>query len=243
MRIVELDSRWGDYLDPRWLAELDGTGFLRACRAGTVSAAELRSFVIQQQKYSQHFTRYLCALIANLTEDEDRRELTQNLFEEMGLGGLGNVPHSTLYRQMMAELDIRAEEERAFPETLALVSEMLNACRDENPLVGLAALCLGAEAIVPHVYSQIVHGFEAAGTPLEKLEFFRIHIEGDDEHAVTLRKIIDREVARDPLGLPQLQLTAARLIAARAEFFTAISRNAARIEATAVPAVAEVAYA
>jgi pyrroloquinoline quinone (PQQ) biosynthesis protein C len=226
MKIFPIESRWDDVIDPSWIESLDATGLLRRAREGLASETELQSFVIQQQHYSRHFTRYLCALIANLHDDGDRRELTENLFEEMGLGGMGNIPHSQIYLRMMQEMGIVAGSEEPLPETRELVRLMLSSCANEDAIVGLAALCLGAEAIVPHVYSQIVTGFEAIGTPAERLEFFTLHIEGDDEHAVTLRKIIDRELARSPHKLGLLRETARQLIAARTRFFAAISERA-----------------
>lgn len=226
METVPLDRRWKGLIDARWVQALDRTPFLARCRKGTVTSRELRSFVIQQQKYSSHFTRYLCALIANLPEDSDRLELTHNLFEEMGLGEMGSIPHSAIYRAMMKDLGIHPDEEETLPETEALIETMSAACRAEDPVVGLAALCLGAEAIVPHVYSQVVNGFESIGVPVETLRFFLIHIDGDDEHAVTLKGIIDRVLRGDPAKLARLRQTAHALLEARTRFFSAISRNA-----------------
>lgn len=40
--------------------------FIQRCRNGTVTSRELHVFLAQHGKYSAYFTRYLCALIANL---------------------------------------------------------------------------------------------------------------------------------------------------------------------------------
>src|SRR4051794_11618252 len=96
--VVPLDPKWKSLLNQEWLDRLDGTEFLAACRTGRVSRPALRSFVRQQFFYARHFTQYLCALLSNLEQEEDRQALAQNLFEEMGLGGLGDVPHSLIYR-------------------------------------------------------------------------------------------------------------------------------------------------
>ena len=90
-------------------------------------------------------------------------------------------------------------------------------------MVGLGALCLGAEAIVPHVYSTIISGFESVREAPENLAFFAIHIDADDAHAVTMRRIIERELARSPQGRVDLEYGAYRAIAARVAFFDAIS--------------------
>jgi hypothetical protein len=47
-------------------------------------------------------------------------------------------------------------------------------------------------------------------------------VEGDDEHAVTMRKILEREIARDPSQRAVIRSTVRRVIAARARFFEAV---------------------
>jgi len=107
----------------------------------------------------------------------------------------------------------------------ALVDTMLDRCRGPRAMVGLGALCLGAEAIVPEVYTAILSGFEAVREPRQNLEFFTIHIVGDDEHAVTMREIILRELAREPRRRLDLEYGAARAITAHVSFFETISQR------------------
>lgn len=221
--IVEVGEGWSSFLRPEWIRALDETPFLTRCREGIVSRDELHTYVRQQCHYSRHFTRYLSALLANVTDEADRRDLVQNLFEEMGLGAFGSVPHSQIYREMMQSMGVFLEDEPAFAPTESLVSTMFECCSSRRPMVGLGALCLGAEAIVPHLYSQIVSGFVSCGERPENLSFFLIHIEGDDEHAVTMRRIIQRELARDPSSRTDLEYGAARAIDARLGFFRAVS--------------------
>lgn len=214
-------DRWNAYIDPTWIESLDATPFLTACRQGTVSITDLKQFLVQQYFYSRHFTRYLCALLSNIIDEEDRRELTENLVDETGLGVVKGVPHSKLYRQMLNRFDIDPASFSANRETMSLVVTMLESCRNPNAAVGLGALCLGAEAIVPHVYSQIVTGFESQGVPKSQLDFFLIHIECDDAHAQTMKEIIDREAGGN-LDKMALTCSAARVIAARSRFFEAL---------------------
>jgi pyrroloquinoline-quinone synthase len=225
MTIVDVGDEWSRFLRPSWLDLLDGTSFLTRCREGTVSRTELYTYVRQQCHYSRHFTRYLSALLANMTDERDRRDLVENLFEEMGLGEFGSVPHSQIYREMMQMMGVSLEDESAFAETEQLVATMFECCGSKRPMVGLGALCLGAEAIVPHLYSTIVAGFESAGEPRANLNFFLIHIEADDEHAETMRRIILREVERDPASAIDLEYGAARAIGARVAFFNAIAER------------------
>ena len=102
---TRINSAWNGLLPLRALDELDQTAFMSRCRSGVVSRRELEVFLVQQHHYSRHFTRYLCALLANLSNELDRLALTKNLFEEMGLGDMGDEPHVKIYRDMLFALE------------------------------------------------------------------------------------------------------------------------------------------
>lgn len=208
-------------VDPVWIAELDATPFLTRCRTGEITMDELRSFLAQQYFYSRHFTRYLCALLSNILDEKDRLALTDNLIDETGLGIDKGIPHSVLYRQMLERLGVNPQRHSVLPETQALIDTMFESCRNSNPVIGLGALCLGAEAIVSHLYAQIVQGFRAHGITENNLDFFHIHIACDDEHAETMREIILRGLTTQEQKLA-LKCAAQRAIAARARFFSAL---------------------
>lgn len=236
MDMICVSDDWcNDLIPPGMLAELDDSPFLRRCREGCATRAELEIFLVQQYHYARHFTRYLCALLANLPNEADRAALTENLFEEMGLSALNSVPHSQIYREMLAALHLDPNQTVPLDETEALVRTMLQLSSDADPMRGLGALCLGAEAIVPHVYRQIMHGLLCAGFPEEHLQFFPLHITGDDEHALTMKRIIDREIAANPAARGTLLEAARESIGMRAALFTAITphltRETARSEA------------
>jgi pyrroloquinoline-quinone synthase len=221
--IVAMEREWDTYLDKAWLEALDGTEFMVRCREGSASRELLSTYVRQQYHYSGHFTRYLSALLSNVVNEGDRRDLVDNLFEEMGLGEFGAKPHSQIYRDMMKAMGVDPSEEAVFPGTQELVDTMLDLCKGKNHLVGLGALCVAAEAIVPHMYSTIVHGFRALGEPEANLEFYLIHIEGDDEHAKTMRRIMDEEVKRNPDALHDIHHGARLGIRARVKFFEGVA--------------------
>jgi hypothetical protein len=90
------------------------------------------------------------------------------------------------------------------------------------PMIGLGALCLGAEAIVPYLYSMVVRGFEAVGEPSERLGFFHLHIEEDDAHAETMYRIILARLDQSPSARLDLVYGAERALVARCEFFRAL---------------------
>lgn len=215
-------NRWDTWLEPAWIDKLDGTPFLSRCREGKVSREELTRFLVQQYFYSKNFTRYLCALLSNLENESYRQKLTENLVDETGLGVQKGEPHSKIYRRMLERMGVNPADYPMHAATRALIEVMWHSCRNPNSAVGLGALCLGAEAIVPHVYSQVVDGFRSHGEKDESLEFFHLHIGCDDEHALTMKQIIE-EMVVEPEQKEALRCSAARAIAARARFLEALA--------------------
>lgn len=220
-----VDRSWDTLLKPDWLDCLRQTKFLTRCREGVASAQELHEFVRQQYFYSRHFTRYLNCLLGNMSDEADRAALMANLFEEMGMNG--GVSHAQIYRRMMTSLLGAEHPAEILPATQLLIDTMLDCCRNQRFMVGLGAICLGAEAIVPEIYSAVVNGFVTINEPSENLEFFMIHIGCDDEHAATMRAIIVRELERDPAAHLDLEYGAIRALGARMTFFEAISARTA----------------
>jgi pyrroloquinoline quinone (PQQ) biosynthesis protein C len=225
MSVVDIDDSWSSLLKSVWIEALDSTPLLAGCRSGSVRRADLTAFVAQHHHYSRHFTRYLSALLSNIGDEDDRGALVQNLFEEMGMSQPSSIPHAKLYREMMRTLGIDPRMHPAYPETEELTRTMLACCRSERPMMGLGALCLGAEAIVPRMYSTILEGFGAVGERPENLAFFYMHVAEDDAHAGTMKAIIDRELARRPESRVDLDYGAARAILARVNFFRAITER------------------
>lgn len=223
MEIRRIDDHWNALLDPSWIKTLDESVFLKRCRDGSVTQVELETFMIQHFYYSRHFTRYLCALLSNITIDTDRFDLAENLFEELGLGDVGETPHSEIYRRMLKNLKIDVSSQPVLPSTGELVNTMFFYCKSQDPMDGLGAICLGAEAIVPHVYSQIMQAMIKKGFSRPLLNFFEIHIENDDDHALTMKKIIEREMGTNPLKRARLRRAAADVIEKRRRMFDDIS--------------------
>ena len=101
-------------------------------------------------------------------------------------------------------------------------------CRQTDPANGLGALCLGAEAIVPVFYADIVEGFVQAGVPRERLGFFTLHIECDDGHADTMRDIMARMVADDPASVVTMVSAGEAALNARLRLFDRLMAGGAQ---------------
>jgi pyrroloquinoline-quinone synthase len=214
---------WKTLVPQDMMRRLNATPFLTSCRKGTASREELGEYLLQQYHYSRHFTRYLCALLANMERDDDRGVMTENLFEEMGLSSNDGISHAWIYRNMLSVLHLDPEVTGPSPETKLLVDTMLRLAADPDPMKGLGALCLGAEAIVPELYAQILNGLIHAGFPEEDLVFFPMHIVDDDEHARTMGRIIEREIAHSPQALAALLEGGRESLESRIGFFEALA--------------------
>ncbi len=90
-------------------------------------------------------------------------------------------------------------------------------------MTGLGALSIGAEAIVPSLYQQIVSALLLTGYPEAELKFFKIHIENDDDHAETLRDILLRHLEAEPDATLRLQAAASLVVARRRELLDSIT--------------------
>lgn len=193
-----LSPLWVDMFPAGLLEDLSANPFLTACRAGMVSDAQLRGFLIQHHHYSQYFTRYLCSLMGSLTDLGEFKALSHNLAEELSGNDTDQVSHAELYRETMDELGAVPRSLPVLSSTQALIDAMFRYCRSGDPLDGLAALCLGAEAIVPIVYGPILDALRHRHAPMRALRFFQIHVEEDEQHAIVMREIIDRMIAERP---------------------------------------------
>lgn len=196
--------------------------FLVKCRDATVSAYEMRQLLIQHGKYGGYFTRFLCALMAQLPNGGDVLQLAENLSDELGFGDPHRVPHSRIYARMLEAFGIVLEEEAINPETENLIATMLMLCQQPGGISGLGALCLGAEAVVPALYTRILQGFDSLRVTPDKLHFFSIHIDCDDEHADTMMAILQREIAASPANRVRAMAAADIAINARLRFFDAL---------------------
>lgn len=201
--------------------------FLTGCANGTVSLDILRSFLIQHGKYARYFTRYLCALISQLEEGDDVLRLAENLTEELGCGAAAEArtPHSRIYAKMLEDFEIDLVAHPVNPETQNLIDTMFMLCQQPLGTAGLGAMCLGAEGLVPAMYSRIIEGFRRHGVDLKRLEFFTIHIECDDDHAATMYDILARQAEESPSRKITALNAGDIAVNARLRFFDALMKR------------------
>ena len=161
-----------------------------ACAKGSLSREDFRFIFSQYYGYSRNFTRYLSAAMANCDDDYYRSRLTENLWEESGEKDIERR-HAQIFRRFLREgLDIEIGRIEFLPATESFARTYLDFCLRSHPLASSAFLSLGTEGIVSRMYSLLVDGLLKAGVEERHLEFFRIHIGCDDEHAETLEKMM-----------------------------------------------------
>jgi mannose-6-phosphate isomerase-like protein (cupin superfamily) len=164
---------------------------LTAFAQGALSREDLRYIFSQYHLYTSSFTRFIAAVMANCESDLFRAKLSENLWEEGG----GREParrHAQLFRNFLQHAlgieDIDRIEYASF--TRRFVNEYLAQSLQLEPMASAAFLAIGTEGIVSRVYEIMQTGLRRAGIPDGELEFFAIHIACDDDHAVTLEKLM-----------------------------------------------------
>jgi pyrroloquinoline quinone (PQQ) biosynthesis protein C/quercetin dioxygenase-like cupin family protein len=162
----------------------------RACAAGSLDREDFALIFSQYYLYSQSFTRYLAALMANCESDLHRAALAQNIWEEGG-GAAKEQRHAEIFRRFLQSalgVDLGAVD--FLDATRFFVREYLDFCLRSHPAAGAAFLSLGTEGVVPRMYAVFLDGLLKAGVGEEHLSFFRLHMECDDAHAETLEKVL-----------------------------------------------------
>lgn len=222
---TQIDSAAETILGIEPFERLNQTRFLCKCRENSITKAEMDNYIIQQYFYSTYFTRFLCALMANLSSQEDILKLAENLFDELGISNDG-MSHDNLYKDTAAHLDVSLDMQTMLPETKALINSMLIYCKDPNPLKGLAALYFGAEVIVGLIYPQIILGIKSLHyTDKRAWNFFEIHVHCDAEHQRLLHEILIKEINNSKDNLLLTKEVGRDMIQKRIHFFDSITQQ------------------
>lgn len=163
---------------------------LKACELGHLTKEDYKILFEQYFVYSKNFTRYLCALMANMEDDYHRSQLSENIWEEGGGEDL-EKRHSELFRQFLINgLGVNIDEIKFKDFSIQFMNQYLEYCIKKPALEGSAFLSLGTEAIVSRLYSVFLKGMSKVEIDPKYLHFFELHVDCDDEHAETLEEIV-----------------------------------------------------
>ena len=194
---------------------------LGAFADGTLSRDDLRYVFSQYHLYSKNFTRFVAAVMANCESDLFRAQLSENLWEEGG-GCEPERRHAQIFRNFLrGGLGVVPDDIDHAPFTRHFVREYLVQFMRSEPMAATAFLSLGTEGIVARLYQIMLVGLRKAGIPETDLEFFHLHIACDDDHAITLERMM-ASYASEPGWFETCAGAMHRALELRAEFFTNI---------------------
>ena len=149
----------------------------------------LRDYSHQYSFYSNGFTTYLDHVISKLDSKEHRDALLENLVEEQGdpnAEELEKRPHVEIFADFKRQIGADdAFIQQNPPCTTALIWHelFLQKCASQVDGVGLGAIGLATEYIVPTIYPYFIKAIEEHTDLGERGSlFFRLHVECDEEH-------------------------------------------------------------
>lgn len=171
--------------------------YLRRLASGDLPdvAAAIRDYCHQYYFYSSRFTSYLEAVIGRLESEGHRAVLRKNLMEEHGQDPRNpqSIPHADLFQRFRRAAGVTEAYEARTPPCTAVTTwrdRFLQTCMSQPPCVGLGAIGLGTEMIVPTIY-RYLHRAVTDHTEMKPDDFLflTLHMECDDEHAADMKDI------------------------------------------------------
>jgi len=164
-------------------------GLLKACQSALLTKEDFKYIFGQYRLYSRFFTRFITAVMTNSENDLHRAILSENLWEEGGKQDPENR-HSEIFNRFLRDVLGVSENTDFKPYTVQFCEEYLKACKENDALYGAAFLSLGTEGIVARLYKIFVNAFLELGIPEKDLHFFHLHVDCDDDHTLSLEKIL-----------------------------------------------------
>ena len=163
----------------------DARPFMQDFAQGKVPKENLARFAASYCFQVDQFKRFVAQVYANAEPRDVRELMLENLWEEHGEGD-DSRDHTALVAKFARALGAEIEDiydVEPIRESRQWVDRILQVCRDEDFVVGLAAISFGIEfrtqtmAFLGQIYR------EQYGLTEDDLEFFFMHIEADEEHA------------------------------------------------------------
>ena len=229
--------------------------YLRAMSKGDFPNIDMafKDFAFQYNLYSARFTRYVSAVIENLSNAEHKQILMTNLAEEKGvvndvelppdvLASVTGQPHSSLFRRFQESLGVDADyrETTARCQTGLLWSRQFLQLCEMNECVGVGAIGIGTELIVSSIYNQILEGLEAhSDLTMTQHVFFNLHSQCDEQHALQIA-LIAEDLARSSTACEQIEYGVRMAISMRVIFWDKMHQRAQDFPASAPRAIDEV---
>ena len=163
----------------------------------------IKDYANQYSYYSSWFVRYLKGVINSLPSDKLKSKFMENIIEEEGnphASELKDKPHVEIFNHFKNLIGVDEKYISNNPaSTTSLIwrNLFLQKCDSEFLGIGLGAIGLATEYIVPKIYKYILEAIDnhSSFDPGSSL-FFRLHIDCDEGHAENLIAIT-KEIAED----------------------------------------------
>lgn len=198
-------------------------GLLKACQSNVLTKEDFKYIFGQYRLYSKFFTRFITAVMTNSENDLHRAILSENLWEEGGKQNPENR-HSEIFNRFLRDVLGVSEHIIFKPYTVQFCEEYLKACKENDALYGAAFLSLGTEGIVSRLYKIFVQSFIELGISDKDLHFFHLHIDCDDDHALSLEKIL-KSFGHRPDWFDISSKAMDHALSLRDQFFTALLQD------------------
>lgn len=172
--------------------------YLTRLAAGDVPdvRAALRDYAVQYRCYGAEFPNYLQGVIDNLETPRHREVLGENLEEEQGdpdSDDVEKMPHTRLFANFCTAVGADPAYLERNPPCMTVVvwrDLFLQKCRSRQPGVGVAAIGIATELVVPTMYRYLLTAIREHTTLSERdAAFFAIHAVCDEAHAKALTDI------------------------------------------------------
>ena len=129
--------------------------------------------------------------------------------------------HSELFRKFLTNtFGIENPDKIQFADfTKKFVADYLTHSCNDSALYASAFLSLGTEGIVGALYARLIDGMVKSGIASAELDFFKMHVDRDDEIAETLGELMFWYWGKDPNWASTCRLAADCALNLRKQFF------------------------
>jgi pyrroloquinoline-quinone synthase len=177
--------------------------FIRDLGQGKFTQENLRRWAIQKYFQVDQHIRAFGGIYANCPDRRVRRLLVENLIEEETDLRCGSDSHAALmlrFAKALGATNEEVEKSNPVPEVADYVDWVIKFCQTSPYIVGLAALSLAGESQVPEAMRAAVQGLKEHYRMSDaEIEFFIVHIGGDEEHSHIAETLVKGYATTDEL--------------------------------------------
>jgi len=188
--------------------------FVRAVCAGTATLDEIRRWAVQDYQFRRAVPRIAMLRYLACTDPEFQAKLLEVVEDETRGLLPGSAGHADMFLEFTDYLGISREELDTTPLRPATAAHLYYAelIIHTLPWFVMMAAQMGAEGTFPPAMAALGKGLmEHYGMPREKVRFFTVHVEADEDHSALAEEIALRYLHAPPLQELTRQVTLRRM--------------------------------